>query len=332
MRRILVAATVLVASACSAPHDAGAGAGSAPATPVQSQSASMSASPTTPREPPRLVVSTEPWRLPFPVAREAVVPDSGRFVVAGGLIAGDQSTSQVFTLDPATGHTRPAAPLGVPVHDTAGVSLHGRAVVIGGGNATEQNVVQTRTGGRWSTTGQLPRPRSDLTAVVVGRQALVLGGYDGSAVAVSSVLATRDGAHWRTVGRLPVPVRYAAGVARGHAVWLFGGERAGLMQTAVQRVDASGRARLVARLPRPLGHASALTLGGRILLVGGRTSSSSLTDRMWWFHPGSRSFTVAGRLPTPLADSAVGSDGDTAYLLGGETPSLSRQVVRLAIR
>jgi N-acetylneuraminic acid mutarotase len=205
-------------------------------------------------------------------------------------------------------------------------------LVLGGGNATEQDVVQARTAGRWSSVAHLPQPRSDLSAVVLGRRALVLGGYDATSVAVPSVLASTDGLRWRRIGTLPVPVRYAAGAVLGHAVWLFGGERGGVQQRAVQRVDASGRARVLARLPRPLGHASALVLGGRILLAGGRTSATSLTDRLWWFDPATRSFTLAGRLARPLADAAAVSEGDSGYLVGGESPAVTDRVVRLRLR
>ena len=175
-------------------------------------------------------------------------------------------------------------------------------------------------------------PRSDLSAVGLGRRALVLGGYDATSVAVPSVLASTDGVRWRSVGTLPVPVRYAASAVLGHAVWLFGGERGGVRRRAVQRVDASGRARVVARLPRPLGHASALVLGGRILLAGGRTSATRPTTGCGGSTPRRRSFAPAGRLPRPLADAAVASDGETGYLVGGESPAVTDRVVRLRLR
>ncbi|GCD92252.1 hypothetical protein NLS1_42580 [Nocardioides sp. LS1] len=273
-----------------------------------------------------------PWRLPFPVGREAVVPTGHGYVVAGGLVAGDQSTDQVFTLDPRTGRTRARPPLGVPVHDTAGVALGGRVLVVGGGNSTEQDVVQQRGPHGWRVTGHLPQPRSDLTVVTVGDQALALGGYDATTVAVPDVVATRDGVHWRRVGTLPVPVRYAAGVVLSHAVLLFGGERAGVMQRAVQRVDADGHVRVVARLPVALGHAVAVRVGERVLVVGGRLTQDRVTGRMWWFDPRTRRFSPAGRLPTPLADSAAAVDGDVVYLVGGESPSVTDRVVRIALR
>ena len=325
MRRLAVlAAAPLLLAACSGP---------APSTsPTPAPSTPPSTPPSSTPAPTHLVVRTMPWRLPFPVGREAVVPTGHGYVVAGGLIAGDQSTDQVFTLDLHTGRTRSQPPLGVPVHDTAGVALGGSVLVVGGGNSSEQDVVQLRGPQGWTVTGHLPQARSDLTAVTVGDRALVLGGYDATTVAVPGVVASRDGVHWRQVGTLPVPVRYAASVVLGHAVWMFGGERAGLMQRAVQRVDARGHAHVVARLPVALGHAVAVRLGDRVLVVGGRLAKDTLTDRMWWFDPGTRHFTPAGHLPAPLADSAVATDGDVAYLVGGESPSVTDRVLRLSLR
>jgi hypothetical protein len=53
---------------------------------------------------------------------------------------------------------------------------------------------------------------------------------------------------------------------------------------------------------------------------------------MWWFDPAARSFTPAGRLPRPLADTAVATDGVTGYLVGGESPWVTDRVVRLRLR
>lgn len=323
MRAVLGVAALALVAGC------GSGLPAAKVTSSASSSTSASAPPAAAQK--RLVVSTLPWRLPTPLGREAVVSVGGRLVVAGGLVAGDQSTATAYRLDPATGHVQPLRSLPVPVHDTAGVLLSGRPVVIGGGNASEQDVVQVRRPGGWTVTGHLPQARSDLSAFTVGGRALVLGGYDAVTPAVPSVLASGDGVSWQVIGTLPVPVRYAAGVVHGGSVWLFGGERSGVEQTAVQRLDpATGRSAVVAHLPGPLGHASAISLGHRILLVGGRTSARGMTSRMWWFDPGTHRFTPAGELPVPLADSAVGVVGGVAYLVGGESPSVTDRVVSVA--
>ncbi|MDQ1673150.1 MAG: hypothetical protein QOC98_1712, partial [Frankiaceae bacterium] len=278
--------TAIVLTACSSPSSTPSAAG--PTRSASSTPSASSAAPTpTPAAPKALTARLLPWRLPYAVGREAVFGLGRRAVVAGGLVAGDSSTDGVFTLDLETGSTRTAAPLAVPVHDTAGALAGGRLLVVGGGNATEQDVVQATSAGRhtWSVVGRLPQARSDLTALRIGRRVVVLGGYDGTSVALPDLVATTDGADWLQVGTLPVPVRYAAGVTLAGAGYLFGGERGGIMQRAVQRIDARGRASVVARLPVPLGHAVAVRFGARILVAGGRLTQTRLTDRMWWFDP-----------------------------------------------
>ena len=71
-------------------------------------------------------------------------------------------------IDLATGRTVRLPSLAVPVHDVAGGLLGGCPAVVGGGNATEQDVVQTLAGGAWHVSGHLPTPRSDLSVVQRG--------------------------------------------------------------------------------------------------------------------------------------------------------------------
>jgi N-acetylneuraminic acid mutarotase len=96
-------------------------------------------------------------------------------------------------------------------------------------------------------------------------------------------------------------------------------------------VDSNGHTALVARLPVALGHAAAVRFGDRILVVGGRRDATHVTDQMWWFDPSARRFHSAGRLPRPLADSAVAAGRRVAYLIGGETPTETDQVVVLSL-
>jgi Kelch motif len=258
---------------------------------------------------------------------------SGRVVVAGGLGPGDSSTSATYTLDLRSGQATRGRPLATAVHDTAGAVLPGERMVIGGGGTTEQSAVQVATPDRWRVHGHLPTTRSDLAAVATGGKVYVVGGYDGRTPALAEVLVSADGRRWRRFARLPEPVRYPGVVVARGAIWVFGGERGGAMLDAVQRVDLdNGTARVVARLPRPVGHEAVAALRGRILVAGGRTEQHVLTRRMWWFDPGTRAFTRAGRLPTPCADAGLVVSGDDAYLLGGEAPDFSDRVVLLRRR
>ncbi len=254
-------------------------------------------------------------------------------MVAGGLLPGDRSTGRVLSLVLRTGRTRIEHPLPVPVHDTGGAYLNRRLLVIGGGNATEQDLVQARAAPRtpWTAASRLPEPRSDLSVLRVGSRVVVLGGYDGRTTAVRAILTSADGVHWRQRGTLVVPVRYAAAVADGSSIYVFGGERSGTMQRVVQRVDANGHTAVVARLPIALGHEAAIRFGDRILVLGGRRNATQVTDQMWWFDPHTERFRPAGRLPTPLADSGVAAGHRVAYLIGGETPRETDHVVVLSL-
>jgi N-acetylneuraminic acid mutarotase len=132
---------------------------------------------------------------------------------------------------------------------------------------------------------------------------------------------------------LAVPVRYAASAYAAGSIWLFGGETNNAMHRTIQQVDPTGgRAQVVAELPVAVGHAVAIPVGGRILIAGGRTGPDTVTDRMWWFDPTSRTVRSAGHLPQALADSAVAHWGDDWYLIGGETPSLTGVILRISYR
>ena len=218
MSRWVAAAVLLVAAGCTNGCTDGGAATPSPPRTTRSGAASPTAPAASPtRRPGRLRVVRTHWRLPEPVAREAVVPgaDGTSVVVAGGLLAGDRSTATAYSLDLRGGAVSPLPDLGTAVHDTAGVRLAGRTLVLGGGNASEQSVVQSVSRGGARVRGHLPGARSDLSAVRVGARALVVGGYDGLSPALPAVLSSRDGRRWRTVARLPVPVRYAAVVAAG---------------------------------------------------------------------------------------------------------------------
>ena len=306
-------------------------------TPAATEQPSLAGQPTrsagaNPHNAPTVTANVIRWKLPEPVAREVVDRIGARAIVAGGLVAGDQSTSRSYRLNLRQGTVTPLPDLPVAVHDAAGVSLHGSPLVVGGGNATEQATVQNLGTQGWRVVGRLPTPRADLAAVRLGASAIVLGGYDG-VQSLAAILSSQDGREYHSIGQVPVPVRYPAAIASHGVVWLLGGESHGQMIDAIQRIDPrTGRARVVGHLPRPLGHAAAAVLGGRILLAGGRTGPNTLTAAMWWFDPATVSCRRAGRMPYPLADAGVFRTGRAAYLIGGETPNLSDGVIRITAR
>jgi hypothetical protein len=300
---------------------------------VSSSGASAPAAPVTAFVPRVATATVAGWRLPVASARQAVVPVGHTSVVlAGGLVAGDKSTGEALRIDLATGRTVPLQSLAVPVHDVGGGLLGRYPAVIGGGNATEQDVVQVLTDSAWRVSGHLPTTRSDLSTVQRGRRPLVIGGYDGTHVPTEILALARDGSS-RSVGHLVHGVRYAASAVSGDTAYVFGGEVLGDELGAVQAVDlATGHTSVVARLPVPLGHAMAATVGSRILLMGGRVTPDRQTAAMWWFDPETGRFTRAGRLPRGLSDAAVATYGHRVWLLGGEDPAVTDGVLTISAR
>lgn len=282
------------------------------------------------------------------VGRAAVIPqqDGGQHVIiAGGLIVGDSTTNAAQIVDLATGQTLLLPPMPVPVHDTAGLQSPLGPLVIGGGNSSEQSVVQqftqTKNGpntGSWKVIGNLPSTRSDLAAAAVtpmtyGGKGYVLGGYDAVTPAVRTVLSTSNGVTWTSAGTLAVPVRYGAPAVSAGKIYLFGGEVSNLEQSVIQAYDpATGRTHIVGHLPMALGHMSAVAVGEKILVLGGRTDATSgaMTDQMWWFDPATATLTDAGRLPYPVADAALTVMGNNAFLIGGESPHPITTILRIA--
>ncbi len=258
--------------------------------------------------------------LPAPISGEAVAASGDGLLILGGLDSSSASVSGVFRMDSATGRLHPAGALGGPLHDAAAAALADRVLVFGGGSATSSDAVQSLPAAGSDSArvvGHLPTVRSDLSAVTVGQEAYVLGGYDGQ-TPIDSVLKTGDGTSFKQIAALPAPARYMAVTALDGKIYAFGGETAGGRPSdAIQEVDPQrGDARVVGRLPEALSHASAVTLGGRIFILGGDLNGAA-SDRVWSFDPATRRASPAGRLPLAVSGGAAATVGSGAYLVGG---------------
>lgn len=280
--------------------------------------------------PPLLTAQLMPWQLGAPISRAVVLAENGAVVIAGGLTRNGSSATGVFRLNPGTGSLDVLGALAQPVHDAAGAYQNGRTLLFGGGSTSTVATVQEftrRSGG--TEIGRLPRPRSDLTSIAVGRYVYLLGGYDGARLA-SDVLRTADGIHFHSVTRLRVPVRYPAAAALGSRLFIFGGQNAGDASiTAIQEVNLkSDKVRVVGHLPIPVAHGSAVVLRGHLYVAGGR-SGGTAQRRIWSFDPAQHRIRPAGFLPIALSDMGSATIGQTAYLIGGENWTQQASVVKL---
>lgn len=277
----------------------------------------------------RLVAAPATWQLASPLSRAVAFSDSGGLIIAGGLDAGQNTTSTVNRIDARTGVATSVGSLTVPAHDAAGGVIGTRRFVFGGGAQHVSDVVQAlEPNGPSTVVGHLPQPRADLAAATIGSTVYLVGGYDGTN-ATRDVLATSDGVQFRTIAQLPVGVRYPAVVALGDNVYVFGGELGGTESSAVQQIDVrTGTARVVTQLPSPRTEASATALGGAIYIAGGLAGGAASSDILR-FDPQTARFSVDGQLPAPVADSAVVTVAGDTYLVGGEAASISSGVAVL---
>jgi len=296
-----------------------------------------------------LEAGVESWQLPVALSRTSVVADGSGFTVLGGLAASQASVATVYAVEPAAGTVTTAGTLPAAVHDASGTEFGKSTYVIGGGSpntvATVQSVptpavpapatpVPPVTG---TTAGQLPAPRSDLAIATEPSAggtstAYVVGGYDGTTY-LPQVLATTDGTHYATVANLTVPVRYAAVVAKGGLLYVFGGQTAspGSATAAtddVQVVDpAAHTSKVVAHLPQPLYGAAAFVLDGTIYVAGGQVPGGITLTTIDAFVPSAHKVLNAGLLPQAEAFggyTTVGTGkGAIGYIAGGEVAAQS---------
>lgn len=257
-------------------------------------------------------------RLPQPLHGATAAPTGEGLLVIGGADRSDVSSDQLLLLDPRTNRVSRAGALISPLHDAAAATVGGRSLVFGGGASVTYDTVQELVpGGSARQVGHLPVSRSDLSAVIDGGAAYVLGGYDGQRP-VASVLKTSDGGSFTKVAELPTGVRYTAAAAAGGRIYAFGGELGNGADTdEIQEYDvATGRASVVGHLPQGVDHASAVVLNGVIYLLGGRRNGVA-SDRILRFDPSRGAVVPAGRLPAPVFDAAAGTALGVAYLAGG---------------
>jgi hypothetical protein len=289
-----------------------------------------------------------PWLLPVPVSREVVLPGQGSQVLVLGGLSGSTSVPGVFSLDTRNGGLRSVGSLPVGVHDASASVIGGRDVVFGGGTPTTVGSVEAFPASRSARLGSLPSPRSDASAVTVGKTTYIVGGYAGKSPD-AAVLATTDGRTYRSVASLREPVRYPAVAAVSGKLYVLGGEaitgrQAGRPVNVIQEVDPTAHSsQVVAHMPEPLQGAAAVDLEHNIYLVGGETTQRQPTARgvgnfqlaarthtagspalftvstVWAFNPDTHQLLPAGRLQVPVSHAGVTVVGRRAWIVGGES-------------
>ncbi len=199
--------------------------------------------------------------------------------------------------------------------------------------------------------------------MTIGATTYIIGGYDGTNP-TSEVLATGDGTTFRSVAELAVPVRYPVAAAGGGDIYVFGGQQVGGGAAAadqptdvIQRIEpAHHRVSVVGHLPFPLEGSAAFEIGGQIYLAGGDSTQAPTATlgvgatqldgwasaagpspspglvavgTVWAYNPATAQLAVAGHLQVPTAHAGVDVIGSRAWLIGGESGSMSLSTVQV---
>ena len=275
--------------------------------------------------------ATLPTRLSTGLSRSVAIVVSNGIDIFGGFSSTGSTTGEILLFDPVAANIGAVGELAVPVHDAAGVLLHGAVIIFGGGSGFPSSVVQRVDANAVARViGDLPTARADLSAVPIGGSAIVLGGAASGALP-PEVLATEDGVHFRVVATLGVAVRYAAVAESGGRIYVIGGEGGAGEVSEIQRINlATGEVEVIGRMPSPISHASAMVIDGRIFVLGGR-SGGIAQDAIWQVDAVTAASRLVGRLPQPASDFPLAVVGRVGYSIGGETDTQVASIVAIEI-
>jgi hypothetical protein len=203
--------------------------------------------------------------LPQPTHDAAASSVGGSVYLFGG--GQSVSTPSVVRVDPRTGSTAEAPPLGEPLSDLGAVAIGGRAYLVGGYTGTEfaSAVLRYVQGGAAVTIARLPAGTRYAGVAALGQTIYVAGGLT-SAGATAAIYAVSLSGNVRHVATLPTPEDHAALAALGGKLYLVGGRRA----LAID--PRSGKVSVAVKLPASLSDPTATTVGNRVVIAGGGTN------------------------------------------------------------
>jgi N-acetylneuraminic acid mutarotase len=183
----------------------------------------------------------------------------------------------------------------------------------------------------WDVRAELPVPRTEVAAGVVGSEIAVVGGYnaDGSHSArVDAYAPALD--RWRRLPNLPVTVHHSMAVGFAGKLYVFGGYDQDGRPRRSAFVFQKGRWRALPGMPSPRAAAGAAVAGRRVVVAGGVMSAEgtrlarnglvfNLRTSRWSVVPG----------PTPREHLGVTSFAGVVYAVAGRLFGLDTNVAHL---
>lgn len=177
----------------------------------------------------------------------------------------------------------------------------------------------------WAALPDVPTPRTEVAAVVLGDTLYVLGGFAAASTPSNAVealdLTTNT---WSSRMPMPVPLHHAPAVAHDGRIHVLGGyTSAAFVPTRLHFVydPASDLWSVGPELPRARGAHGAAVVDGQAVLVGG-VGDAGLLSAVDVLELGAGTWSEAAELPKPRDHLAVAALDGRVHAIGGRERSL----------
>ena len=208
--------------------------------------------------------------------------------------------------------------------EVAAAGPGGRLLVLGGltssgASASRVMAINTRSGAA-RRIGTLASPLHDAGGTSLGGHEVIFGGGAATSVATVQRFTTGTAA---TVGALPAVRSDLAAVTIGPTAYVVGGYNGTQPDSGVLATTDGKRFRTVAALRVPVRYPAVAAIGSNIYVFGGDgvtgPQAGKPVDTIQVIDPATRSVSIAGHLPEPLAGAAAVTIAGQVFLAGGDS-------------
>jgi PQQ-like domain len=269
--------------------------------------------------------------------RAGVHDAAGAVVGNEDLVFGGGSPGTVATVEAFGGSATIAGTLPSPRSDAAAVTIGATTYIVGGydGSVADPTVLATTNGRTYDAVTSLPDPVRYPAVAAAGKKLYVFGGEAisgpeaGRPVPEVQVVDTVSHRSWKA-GSLPEPLDGAAAVSLAGRIFLAGGESSS-PQRAVPGVGTTQLGSSAGTNPGA-GASGAITDAA---VAPARPSASTTAatsysvSTVWSYDPSSGRLLVAGHLQVPVSHAGVAVNGDTAWVVGGESGGSQLSAVQM---
>jgi len=227
------------------------------------------------------------------------------------------------------------ADLPAPVQRAVAVSSQGRVLIAGGLDSSQVSTngvfSLSPLTGRLTSLGTLPLAFHDAAGAVIGSRLVIFGG--GSATSTDAVqsfdLRTHRG---RIAGHLPRALSDLVSARIGARIYLVGGYDGSTARSSIYETTDALHFHVVASLPVGLRYPAVGVVGGHLIVAGGQTQTG-LSASVYAVDPAAGVTRFIGLLPSPVAQAAAVTEGQTVFVVGGRTDAgvASRNVTAINV-